>query len=325
LNLTFGTSHIILVKFGITYFKKVTEMIGIEELYCEVDDFCRNVCNEIQSKLIGQGVTVTVDTPGLNLSEVLTILIYYHFSKFDCIKNYYLVKVYWEFKKYFPKLPSYNRFIERIKEVPMLAALYLKYKQAKFNGEGYIDSTPLEVCTKKRVHSHKVFKFEANLGKSSKGWFYGFKLHVICDFMGNIVKCKITSGNEHDLKVGAQMLDGLQGKIYGDKGYIGKKEFLMLVDQGLFLITGIRKNMKNRLLELWDKILLKKRSLIESVFNLMKQIFHLEHSRHRSVVNAAVYVITTVIAYCWKPTKPKIKFTKQEKELLEQLNLLTLS
>lgn len=303
---------------------KVTKMIDLEELYCEVDDFCRNICTEIKSKLIGQEISITVDTPGLNLSEILTILIYYHFSHFDCIKHYYLVKVQRELKKHFPKLPSYNRFVERIKEIPILTALYLQYKQAKFNGEGYIDSTPLEVCTKKRVHSHKVFKLEAKLGKSSKGWFFGLKLHVICDFMGNIIKCKITSGNEHDLKVGTQMLQGLQGKIYADKGYIGKKEFLLLLEQGLFLITGIRENMKNRLLELWDKILLKKRSLIESIFGLMKQTFHLEHSRHRSVVNATVYVLTTVIAYCWKPNKPKIKFTKQEKELLEQLNLLAM-
>jgi hypothetical protein len=306
-------------------FMKDTKMIGLEELYCEVDDFCRNICKEIKSNLIGHEVSVTVDTPGLNLSEVLTILIYYHFSHFDCIKHYYVVKVQRELRKYFPKLPSYNRFVERIKEIPILTALYLQYKQAQFHGTGYIDSTPLEVCTKKRVRSHRVFKLEAKLGKSSKGWFFGLKLHVICDFMGNIIKCKITSGNENDLKIGTQMLQGLQGKIYADKGYIGKKEFLLLLEQGLFLITGIRKNMKNRLLELWDKILLKKRSLIESIFGLMKQTFHLEHSRHRSVVNATVYVLTTVIAYCWKPNKPKIKFTKQERELLEQLNLQGIS
>ena len=110
-----------------------------------------------------------------------------------------------------------------------------------------------------------------------------------------------------------------------DKGYIGEKEFILLLEQELFLIIGIRKNMKNRMLELWDKILLKKCFLIEIIFGLMKQTFHLEHSRHRSVVNAIVYILTTIITYCWKPNKPKIKFTKQETELLEQLNLLNLN
>ena len=265
---------------------------------------------------------VTLHTRGLSGSEVLTILIYYHYSKFTCLKHYYLIKVQRELKEYFPKIPSYNRFVERIKEVPILAALYLKYKKALYQGSGYIDSAPLEVCGKKRVNSHKVFKLEARLGKSSKGWFYGFKLHLICDFMGNIISCKVTPGSANDLKVGFDMLKKFKGKIYADKGYIGKQEFLLLLEQGLILITGIKKNMKNRLLEMWDKILLKKRSLIESVFNVMKNVLHLEHSRHRSVINAMIYILTTLIAYCIKPTKPKIKFTKQEVQLLQQVNLI---
>lgn len=297
-------------------------MLDIISLYCEIDDFCKNMCVELKKHLIGSNVEITIDTPGLSLSEVLTILINFHFSKMVNFKHYYLVKVERELKKFFPKVPSYNRFIERIREVPMLAALYLRYRQTKYAGSGYIDSTPLEVCTAKRVRSNKVFKFTAKLGKSSKGWFYGLKLHVICDFAGNIIQCKITPGNANDLKIAVKMLQGFKGKIFGDRGYIGKKEFKLLLEQGLILVTGIRKNMKNRLLELWDKILLKKRSLIESVFNIMKNILHLEHSRHRSVVNATVYILTTLIAYCWKPAKPKIKFTKQETELLQQIGLL---
>lgn len=298
-------------------------MIDLTELYVEIDDFCRKICADLGRNLIGSGVAVTIDTPGLSLSEVLTILVFYHYSRFDCIKHYYLIKVQRELKKYFPKLPSYNRFIERIREIPALATLYLHYKQAKYNGAGYIDSTPLEVCSKKRTRCHRVFKFEAKLGKSSKGWFFGLKLHIICDFMGNIISCKITPGNANDLKAAVKMLKDFKGKIFADKGYIGKKEFSILLEQGLILVTSVKKNMKNRLLELWDKILLKKRSLIESIFNVMKSALHLEHSRHRSVVNAVVYILTTLIAYCWKPNKPKIKFNKQEMEVLQQLNLLS--
>ena len=297
-------------------------MIDLVELYCEIDDFCKVILNDLNHRLIGENVKVTLHTRGLSVSEVLTILIYYHFSKFTCLKHYYLIKVQRELKEYFPKIPSYNRFVERIKEVPILAALYLKYKKALYQGSGYIDSAPLEVCGKKRVNSHKVFKLEARLGKSSKGWFYGFKLHLICDFMGNIISCKVTPGSANDLKVGFDMLKKFKDKIYADKGYIGKQEFLLLLEQGLILITGIKKNMKNRLLEMWDKILLKKRSLIESVFNVMKNVLHLEHSRHRSVINAMIYILTTLIAYCIKPTKPKIKFTKQEVQLLQQVNLI---
>ena len=117
------------------------------------------------------------------------------------------------------------------------------------------------------------------------------------------------------------MLKNLKGKIFADKGYIDKKAFIELLDQGLILITGIKKNMKNRLLDIWDKILLKKRSLIESVFNVMKNTLHLEHSRHRSVANACVYYLTTLIAYCWKPNKPHIKFNKQETQLLQVVGI----
>ncbi len=296
-------------------------MIDLTELYVEIDDFCRKVNENLNSHLIGHTKFI-IDTPGLSLSEVLTLLVYYHFSNFDCLKHYYLVKVQYQMKSYFPKLPSYNRFVERIKELPLLATLYLQYKQARFNGIGYIDSTPLEVCTKKRTRTHKVFEYVAKLGKSSKGWFYGLKLHIICDLMGNIVKCKITPGNENDLKAAATMLKKFKGKIFGDKGYIGKGEFLRLLEQGLLIVTDVRKNMKKKALDLWDSILLKKRSLIESVINVLKSSLHLEHSRHRSVVNAGVYILTTLIAYCWKPNKPKIKFTKQEEKLLRQIDLL---
>ncbi len=303
-------------------FPKEKPMIDLTELYVEIDDFCNKFIESLNAKQIGTGKPITVDTPGLSLSEILTILIYYHFSKFDCIKHYYLIKSISGFKEYFPKMPSYNRFIERIPEVAMLAVIYLQYKQTKFEGMGYIDATPIKVCHNKRIHSHKVFKFVANIGKSSMGWFYGFKLHIICDFNGNIIKCKMTEGSANDLKIGAKMMKDLRGKIYADKGYIGKKEFLQLLDNGLILITGIKKNMKNRVLEVWDKILLKKRSLIESMYNIMKNTLHLDHSRHRSVVNAGIYYVTTLIAYCWKPTKPKIKFTKQETQLLQQLALI---
>lgn len=297
-------------------------MIDLTKLYVEIDDFCKKFIESLNAKQIGTGKLITVDTPGLSLSELLTILIYYHFSKFDCIKHYYLIKSISGFKECFPKMPSYNRFVERIPEVAMLAVIYLQYKQTKFEGMGYIDATSIKVCHNKRIHSHKVFKVVANIGKSSMGWFYGFKLHVICDFNGNIIKCNMTKGSANDLKIGAKMMKDLRGKIYADKGYIGKKEFLQLLDNGLILITGIKKNMKNRVLEVWDKILLKKRSLIESMYNIMKNTLHLEHSRHRSVVNAGIYYVTTLIAYCWKPTKPKIKFTKQETQLLQQLALI---
>lgn len=299
-------------------------MLDLTELYVEIDDFCRQITDSLNHQLIGNGKKpISIDKPGLSLSEILTILVYYHFSRFDCFKHYYLIKqVQKEWRSAFPKLPSYNRLVERINEISVLAVMYLQYKQVQFSGSGYVDSTPLEVCSKKRTSSHKVFKIVAKLGKSSKGWFFGFKLHIICDFNGNLVSCKITSGNENDLKAAMSMFEPLKGKIFADKGYLGKKEFEKLLAKGLVLVTGIKKNMKNRLLDITDKILLKKRSLIESVFNIMKNMLHLEHSRHRSIINAAIYLVTTLIAYCLKPSKPKIKFNRKETLALQSISLL---
>lgn len=301
---------------------KAMEMLDPVELYVEIDDFSRKIYSELNQRGIGNGKRFEIYTPGLNLAEILTILILYHFSNHKCFKHYYLAKVYHNYKKYFPLLPSYNRFVERISEVSFLTALFLQYRLNKFPGNGFIDSTPLAVCTNKRTNSHQVFKCIASIGKSSKGWYYGLKLHVICDFYGNIVKCLVTTASEHDLKIAKELLDGMNGKIFADKGYIGKKEFIELLEQGLILVTSVRKNMKNRLLTLWDRILLKKRSLIESIFNIMKNVFEIEHSRHRSINNASVHILTVLVAYCLKPNKPQVRFTNSELQLIEQIDLL---
>ena len=168
------------------------------------------------------------------------------------------------------------------------------------NGTYFIVSTKLQICHNKRTGSNRVFKGLAKLGKSSYGWFMGFKLHIIINSIGEIMAVKITKGNVDDRLPADQLADGLVGKIFGDKGYIDNKLWNKLWKKGLQMIHGIKKNMKNYLLPLQDKLLLRKRSLVEGVFNIMKNVFNLEHTRHRSPVNFLVNTMSCIVDYIFR-------------------------
>lgn len=139
------------------------------------------------------------------------------------------------------------------------------------------------------------------------GWFFGFKLHMVVNEKGEIVALKITQGHVDDRIPLRQMISHLKGKCFADKGYIGKDLLAQLWEQGLLLVVGIRKNMRNYLMPLIDKILLRKRFLIETIFGILKTNMNLEHSRHRKPENAFVSILATLIAYQFKSSKPSIK------------------
>jgi hypothetical protein len=181
--------------------------------------------------------------------------------------------------------------------------------EATNTGISYIDSTPIAVCQPKRISRNKVFSGIARLGKSTNGWFLGFKLHLVINEIGEIQSLCLTQGNTNDRKPVAYLTKRLTGLLFGDKGYIKQELFKELQERGLKFITGIRKKMKNHLMLLFEKILLRKRSIIETVFCILKYHFELEHTRHRSVWNAIVHIFSTLIAYCLKPTKPAISLT----------------
>jgi hypothetical protein len=153
----------------------------------------------------------------------------------------------------------------------------------------------------------------AGRGKSSTGWFYGFKLHLIVNDRGEILTFNLTPGNVDDRKPVPVMAKGLFGKLFGDKGYISKRLFNELFASGLELVTSVRKNMQNRLMPIADKLMLRKRSIIETINDQLKNISQIEHSRHRSVNNFVVNILSGLIAYCHQPKKPSLN--------LEQLQI----
>ena len=181
-------------------------------------------------------------------------------------------------------------------------------------GVSFIDSTRLVVCRNQRIHQHKVFNGIAERGKSSMGWFYGFKLHLVCNDKGELLNFMLIPGNVDDrnpLKE-SNLLKKIAGKLFGDKGYISEKLFNSLFFDGIHLITTIKKNMKERYMTANDRIILRKRALIETINDELKNICQIEHSRHRSTHNFLANIIAGLTAYSFLPKKPSINIEFEE-------------
>ncbi len=179
-------------------------------------------------------------------------------------------------------------------------------EQSKMTGISYIDATSIAVCHPKRISRNKVFKGLAKLGKTTYGWFLGFKLHMVINEKGEIQGVTMTKGNVDDRKPVPKLTEKLTGLLFGDKGYIKKELFAKLFDRGIKLVTKVKKGMKNTLMLLEEKIFLRKRSIIETVFGYLKNRLDLEHSRHRSPINFLVHIFSTLVSYSMKPKKPSI-------------------
>ena len=144
-------------------------------------------------------------------------------------------------------------------------------------------------------------------GKTSTGWFFGFKLHMIFNTLGDIVRLTITPGNVNDRAPVRDMAKGILGKLIGDKGYISKKLFEDLFSSGVHLITRIKKNMKNCLMDVTDKLMLMRRFFIETIFSSLKSVNTLIHTRHRNPLNAFVHLIAGLVNYQLRTDKPSLE------------------
>ena len=293
-------------------------MMSILKLFCHVDDFCQLLATWENAKLWGVARR-RGPAPQLSLSEVMTILIHFHQSHYRDFKAYFTQHVSQHMRAEFPQLVSYTRFVELIpSSLPALCA-YLHYRFGKTTGVAFIDSTPLPVCHNRRIGRHRVFADVAKRGKNSMGWFYGFKLHLIVNDQGELLAIQLTPGNTDDRKPVPQMTKTLWGKLVGDRGYLSQALFEQLFAQGLQLITPIRKNMQNRLVVLEDKLLTRKRFVIETIVDQLKNISQIEHTRHRSTTNFIVNLIAGLIAYTWQAKKPSLHLSDKDLALLPAL------
>jgi hypothetical protein len=277
--------------------------MSVLELFCSVDDFLLSFAHQLKTSQLAAGKQ-RERAGQLCPSEVMTILIHFHQSQYRTFKAYYTQHVQVHLTSEFPHVVSYQRFVALIPSVLVPLLAYLQSCYGACTGISFIDSTSLEVCDPKRINQHRVFATDAKRGKSSMGWFYGFKLHLAVNDRGQLLACCLTPGNVDDRTPVPQMVKRLRGKLFGDRGYISTPLSKLLFEQGLHLITRLRKNMKNSLMLLSDKLLLRKRAIIESIIDQLKNISQIEHSRHRSPTNFVVHLIAGLIAYSHQDKKP---------------------
>lgn len=284
----------------------------LHQLFCDADDFCNQFLPEWNRTQLEKGHKKRNKKKSLCESEIMTLVVYYQMSGFRTFKWFYTkhVEKYWQ--QEFPHLPSYNRFVELMSEILEPLTAFMQSRCGKSEGIAFVDSTPLRVCENIRIPRHKTFADVAGRSKSSTGWFYGFKLHFTVNDRGEMLSFCLTRGNVDDRKPVPKLVKNLIGKLFGDKGYVSQKLTELLATQDVELITTLKKNMKHRVIAAFDKLILRKRSIIETINDQLKNIFNLEHSRHRSLTNFAVNVIACLVAYSYQEKKPSLNLRHQD-------------
>lgn len=275
------------------------------EIFVQQDDFCQ----ELDRWMSTQGEYRPIYHGRMAMSEMMTILTFYHHSGYKCFQYYYEEMIRFDIASYFPKAVSYKHFLSLIPRCLNHLFLFRQWQcsQALVGDAYYIDSKKLPVCHNRRIHNHRVFKNVAERGKSSTGWFYGFKIHLVINNLGQIAAFELSTGNLADNKpeLLKSIFKNLKGNCYGDKGYI-TSIFEDLYQDGIRLISKIRSNMKNKLIHLSDRYYLFKRGVIESVNDILMTVFDIEHTRHRSPLNCFTHIMGALVAYGFLDQKPSV-------------------
>ncbi|WP_435273829.1 IS982 family transposase [Psychrobium sp. nBUS_13] len=287
-------------------------MDKLVEIFCDVDDFCEVFIPQWEKQLLSDGTRKRQRKGRMATSEVMTIVILFHMSNHRDFKNYYIGFIQRFYKKQFPYLLSYTRFLEVMPTTLVPLCSYFSAIKGQPTGLEFIDSTSIKVCHNLRIPRHKTFDGIAKRGKGTMGWYFGFKLHLIVNHLGEIVAAKITAANVHDTQPVEGMASDLPDKLYADKGYISKALESNLLEQGVTLVTNVRKNMKAKVLSIWDRAMLSRRFIIETINDQLKNISQIEHSRHRSMNGLMLNLIAGLVAYSLKENKPQLNITDVE-------------
>jgi Transposase DDE domain len=292
--------------------------MSILDLFCSLDAFWQQFAPAWERELMGSGLRRRRRATRLSPSELMTILILFQQSGYRTFKGFYTHQVQVHLRREFPGLVSYTRFVALMPRVLLPLAVYLHTQLGECTGISFIDATSLVVCHPARIRQHRVFRVEARRGKTSVGWFYGFKLHLVVNDRGEMLAFCLSPGNLDDRRPVPRLVRRLFGRLFGDRGYISQPlaEHLLLT-QGLHLITRLRKNMRNRLLTVADKLLLRKRALIETIHDQLKNICQIEHTRHRNPIHFLVHLLAGLTAYCHLPKKPSLHL---DRDLLLRLS-----
>ena len=236
----------------------------------------------------------------LSTVEILTLIIFRYELKIHDWKNYHRFLKTYHSQDF--DLPKYQNFIIQINNHMAAALQILNFlteinKNAQLNPVSAADSSDLPVCTNKRIFEHKVCKGLAQRGKTSKGWFYGFKIHIIVDMAGNLQTIRIANAGSDERIVVKNMVRGLRCLVLlADAGYVSAGLTYYFYRLGIWYLTGVRNNMK-KLMTFWQHALLKKRQIAEVVFSVLKYRFGLVSSLPRSIRGHLAHYIHTCLAY----------------------------
>lgn len=286
------------------------------EVFCEVDDFCKAFEVQREAHLIGCGEKPRGPEPGLCDSEIITMLLMLHSSGYKYLKNFYNGPMGEVLRRYFPGMPCYERFVTLQKRAFVPLMFFMPSRMGTKTGIYYIDSTALPVCHNRRIQRHKTFAGLAARGKTTMGWFFGFKLHLVFNELNEIVALKMTTGHVSDTKPVPALTEGLVGKLFGDKGYIGKKLAEELLRRGLALFTRVRKNMKSLPITMADKLLLNGRNMAETIIRKIKAFSSLNLPGHRLPINGFLHILAAVTACQINPVKPDLAYFSPELPML---------
>jgi len=286
-------------------------MFNSTELFCVIDDFFLKFEATYWQFLKQSHLFSRARTAHLSISEITFIAIWYKCSHFTNFKAFFT----WlkQDKRYlFKYLPCYQRMIHLINMHQLaLHALHVALMKGQRSQYLWIDSTTLPVYKNQRIQRHKSLARIASRGKSSMGWFYGCKLHVVMNQLGEIVCSALSNGHVADIKMVEHLVEGLQAKLYADRGYISQDLKSRLKHQGIDLITYHRKNMQSVQLCASDTYHLKQRNKIETLFSLLKGQYNLVTSKARSMAGFLSGIYASLCAYqLTQQNKPKIQIIK---------------
>ena len=291
-------------------------MNSLTELFVSVDDFWQEFEPIWQQHQLESGARHRIRASRLCESEIMTILILFHHSQYRTFKAFYTEYVCHHLCEAFPDLVSYKRMVALMKRVGIPLWVYLRLSMGVCTGISFVDSTSLTVCHNRRIERHRVFDGWAQRGKTTMGWFFGFKLHLVINDVGELIAVHLTPGNVDDRRPLPTLFKRLFGKVFGDKGYLSQDLKDQFREQGIDLVTAIRQNMTPQLMALKDKLLLQRRFIIETVIGRLKHGCQIDHSRHRCMDNFMVNLLAGLIAYCKFDHKPTVQLASHEYQAL---------
>jgi len=272
-------------------------------IFDQVDNLIKAMNANLKRKLVGSLKPKGGRPPKLSLQAILTFGVFRFAVGNKDIKHYhrYLLS---HFPNELGEIPSYGNFnglMNRTLPYVVFLLQWLMYcNRSDESGLYFLDSSPLKVCENKRIFDHKVSDGLAKRGKTSMGWFFGFKLHAVCDSLGRLVSLLITPGNTDDRRFALKLLKDLKGLCIADAGYVSKNLMKTLYDQGLLLLTDVRNSMK-RLMSKTEHQLLKMRQRIEGVFACLKYRLKAEASFARSPLGYLSRILYACLAFVLTP------------------------